>query len=66
MMAQRGPRAAAFMAWLYAAAASLSCAEPMQPRQITTAPHGHLLTNVGVWSPDSRWIVYDVRSTPDG
>lgn len=66
MMAQPGPRAAALMAWLYAAAASLSCAEPMQPRQITTAPHGHLLTNVGVWSPDSRWIVYDVRSTPDG
>ena len=37
-----------------------------EPRQITTAPHGHVLTNSGVWSPDSRWIVYDVRSTPDG
>ena len=35
-------------------------------RQITDAPHGHILTNSGVWSPDSRWIVYDVRSTPDG
>lgn len=35
-------------------------------RQLTTAPHGHVLTNAGVWSPDSRWIVYDVRSTPDG
>ncbi|MFM7244377.1 MAG: DUF3748 domain-containing protein [Planctomycetaceae bacterium] len=35
-------------------------------RPITTAPHGHVLTNSGVWSPDSRWIVYDVRSAPDG
>lgn len=31
-------------------------------RQITTAPHGHVLTNVNVWSPDSRWIIYDVRA----
>jgi len=29
--------------------------------QLTSAPHGHVLTNVNVWSPDSRWIVYDVR-----
>ena len=33
-----------------------------QERQITHAPHGHVLTNVNVWSPDCRWIVYDVRS----
>jgi Tol biopolymer transport system component len=38
--------------------APMSAAE----RQLTTAPHGHVLTNVNVWSPDSRWIVYDVRS----
>ncbi len=31
-------------------------------KQITFAPHGHVLTNAGVWSPDSQWIVYDVRS----
>ncbi len=37
-----------------------------EPRQITAAPHGHVLTNCGVWSSDSRWIIYDVRSTPDG
>lgn len=37
-----------------------------ESRPITTAPHGHVLTNSGVWSPDSRWIVYDVRSAPDG
>jgi dipeptidyl aminopeptidase/acylaminoacyl peptidase len=35
-------------------------------KQITFAPHGHILTNTGVWSPDSRWIVYDVRSDPAG
>jgi hypothetical protein len=35
-------------------------------RQVTTASHGHVLTNTGVWSPDGRWIVYDVRSTADG
>lgn len=33
-----------------------------QERQLTYAPHGHVLTNVNVWSPDSRWIVYDVRT----
>jgi hypothetical protein len=30
-------------------------------RQLTFALHGHLLTNVNVWSPDSRWVVCDVR-----
>ena len=35
-------------------------------RQLTHAPHGHVLTNVNCWSPDSRWVVYDVRSDPAG
>lgn len=35
-------------------------------RQVTTAAHGHLLTNHAVWSPDSQWLVYDVRSDPAG
>ena len=35
-------------------------------RQLTFAPHGHILTNVGVWSPDGRSIVYDIRSDPAG
>jgi hypothetical protein len=35
-------------------------------RQVTDAAHGHILTNVGVWSPDGRWLVYDVRSDPAG
>ena len=37
----------------------------MEP-QLTTAAHGHILTNVNVWSPDGRWIVYDTRSDPAG
>ncbi|HTN75482.1 MAG TPA: DUF3748 domain-containing protein, partial [Pirellulaceae bacterium] len=35
-------------------------------QQHTRAPHGHILTNAGVWSPDSQWLVYDVRSDPAG
>ncbi len=35
-------------------------------RQLTHAPHGHILTNVGAWSADGSWIVYDVRSDPAG
>jgi hypothetical protein len=38
----------------------------MHERQVTCAAHGHMLTNSGVWSADSRWIVYDTRSSPDG
>jgi hypothetical protein len=38
----------------------------MHERQVTCAAHGHMLTNAAVWSSDSRWIVYDTRSTPDG
>lgn len=35
-------------------------------RQVTTGHHGHVLTNIAVFSPDSRWIVYDVRSDAAG
>jgi len=35
-------------------------------KQITTQNKGHILTNTGVWSPDSNWIVYDTRSDPSG
>jgi hypothetical protein len=34
--------------------------------QLTTARHGHVLTNTSVWSADGKWIVYDVRSDPAG
>ncbi|MCX8109213.1 MAG: DUF3748 domain-containing protein, partial [Verrucomicrobiae bacterium] len=35
-------------------------------KQITHDPKGHILTNTGVWSPDSQWIVYDTRPDPAG
>ncbi len=35
-------------------------------KQITSQLHGHILTNMGVWSPDGKWIVYDVRSDSAG
>jgi hypothetical protein len=35
-------------------------------RQITRTLGGRLLTNTGVWSPDSEWIVYDTRSDAAG
>ncbi len=35
-------------------------------RQLTHTPHGHILTNHAVWSPDSQWLVYDVRSDSAG
>lgn len=35
-------------------------------RQITHAPHGHILANSGCWSPDGRFLVYDVRSDAAG
>lgn len=35
-------------------------------KQLTRNPGGHILTNVGVWSPDGVWVVYDTRSDPAG
>ena len=35
-------------------------------RQITHGLGGRILTNTGVWSPDSQWIIYDLRSDPAG
>jgi hypothetical protein len=35
-------------------------------QQITDQPRGHILTNINVWSPDGKWIVYDTRSDPAG
>jgi Tol biopolymer transport system component len=34
--------------------------------QLTFRPHNHILTNINVWSPDSQWIVYDVRPDAEG
>lgn len=37
-----------------------------ETRQLTEAPHGHILTNTGCWSHDGKWIVYDVRPDAEG
>jgi Protein of unknown function (DUF3748) len=37
-----------------------------QQRQLTEYPGNHLLTNIGVWSPDAHWLVYDTRTSLDG
>ncbi len=31
-------------------------------RQVTTAAHDHVLTNINCWSRDGRWLAYDTRS----
>lgn len=35
-------------------------------QQVTNAAYNHILTNIGVWSPDGQWIYYDVRSDVAG
>jgi hypothetical protein len=30
-------------------------------RQLTFAPRNHQLTNINTWTPDSQWLVFDVR-----
>lgn len=35
-------------------------------RQVSRGPGGKLLTNLGAWAPDGRWIVYDLRSDAAG
>ena len=34
--------------------------------QLTSNPGGRILTNIGVWSPDGKWIAYDTRSDAAG
>src|SRR5476649_1159000 len=33
----------------------------MTEKQLTRDARGHQLTNINVWTPDSLWLVYDVR-----
>lgn len=47
---------------LVAGVSIASLAESGVERQLTRSPHGHVLTNVNVWSPDAQWIVYDLRA----
>lgn len=55
-----------FIGGILITAAGVAHGSGMDERQLTTAPHGHMLTNAAVWSADSRWIVYDTRSGADG
>ena len=41
-------------------------AVPGAERRVTHGPGARILTNAGVWSPDSEWLVYDTRSDPRG
>ncbi len=38
----------------------------MVERQLTTAAYGHVLTNIGCWTRDGQWLVYDTRSDAAG
>ena len=38
----------------------------VRDRQITHQPYDHILTNAGVWSPDSAWLAYDIRPQRPG
>ncbi|MDD2601065.1 MAG: DUF3748 domain-containing protein [Kiritimatiellae bacterium] len=33
----------------------------VKERAVTSRAQGHTLTNIGVWSPDSEWLIYDLR-----
>lgn len=35
-------------------------------RQVTSGPGGRIISNAGIWSPDSQWIVYDTRPDHEG
>jgi len=37
----------------------------MNEKQVTSRDKGHILTNIGVWSPDSKWLIYDLRVQGD-
>lgn len=38
----------------------------MNDRQLTQDAYGHIVTNIGCWSADGQWIVYDTRSDAAG
>lgn len=40
--------------------------DELSERQLTDGSENVILTNAAVWSHDSRWIYYDVRSDPSG
>lgn len=53
-------------AWMVGRVDAASPFPAATERRLTRGPGGRVLTNIGVWSPDSRWIVYDTRSDAAG
>ncbi len=45
---------------------TLNTPADVSERQLTRGPGGRILSNAGVWSPDSQWIVYDTRPDDAG
>ena len=52
----------ALLSLLAMATAAVTLAATPVERQLTSAAQGHVLTNINCWSPDSQWLVYDVRT----
>jgi hypothetical protein len=52
--------------FLKGCASGPTASEGAREIQLTNNPAGHILTNVNCFSPDSQWIVYDVRSDKEG
>jgi dipeptidyl aminopeptidase/acylaminoacyl peptidase len=54
--------------WMVFPLSILMVSRPLEAteKQVTFARRGHILTNIGVWSPDGQWIVYDTRSDGPG
>jgi WD40 repeat protein len=46
--------------------ASLAASVGLAESQVTDQSVNHILTNINVWSPDSKWIVCDTRSDAAG
>ena len=60
------PTRGALLRFMHTSMLSASLAMiPAVARQVTDASRDHILTNIGAWSPDGRWLVYDTR-TPAG
>lgn len=43
-----------------------ACVADAVETQITRGPGGRILANIGTWSPDGQWIIYDTRGDAAG
>jgi hypothetical protein len=49
-----------------AATDSIAASAAGSGRQITHGVRGRIISNAGIWSPDSQWIAYDTRPDREG